>query len=74
MAGTAGGVTNNGIGVAGAAWNAQLMHICDLGYDGILYAAANGADIINASWYGGSRVSTSLRNHWISPPIWVRWW
>ena len=50
VAGTAGGVTNNGIGVAGAAWNAQLMHICSLSYAGILYAAANGADIINASW------------------------
>ncbi len=52
-AGVAGGVTNNGIGVAGAAWNAQLMHICGIGYAGILYAAANGADIINASWIGG---------------------
>ena len=50
VAGTAGGVTNNGIGVAGAAWNAQLMHICGIGYAGILYAATNGADIINASW------------------------
>ena len=50
VAGTVGAVTNNGIGVAGAAWNAQLMHICGNGYKGILYAAANGADIINASW------------------------
>ena len=54
VAGTAGGVTNNGRGVAGAAWNAQLMHICGLRYEGILYAAANGADIINASWIGSS--------------------
>ena len=64
-AGSASAVTNNGIGVAGAAWNASLMHInagCDydygicFGYEGILYAAANGADIINASWggYAGS--------------------
>ena len=53
VAGTAGAVTNNGIGVAGAAWNAQLMHICGL-YEGIVYAAANGADIINVSWGGGS--------------------
>lgn len=61
VAGTAGGVTNNGIGVAGAAWNAQLMHICGLSYRGILYAAANGADIINASWTGGSpEVSTFI--------------
>ncbi len=49
VAGAAGAVTNNGIGVAGAAWNAQLMHIRG-SYDGILYAAANGADIINTSW------------------------
>ncbi len=65
VAGAAGAVTNNGIGVAGASWNAELMHInayCRAwwgragicwGYEGILYAAANGADIINASW-GGS--------------------
>ena len=59
-AGAANAVTNNGVGVAGAAWNAEVMHInsgCpdrDLdicyGYQGVLYAAANGADIINASW------------------------
>ena len=61
VAGTAGGVTNNRIGVAGAAWNAQLMHVCGLGYKGILYAAANGADIINASWSGlRSEVSTFI--------------
>ena len=59
VAGTAGGVTNNGVGVAGAAWNAQLMYTCGSGYAGILYAAANGADIINASWGGGGlEVST----------------
>ena len=60
VAGAASAVTDNAIGLAGAAWNAELMHvntacwdevglICH-GYDGILYAAANGADIINASW------------------------
>ena len=59
VAGTASGVTNNSVGVAGAAWNAQLMHTCGLSYAGVLYAAANGADIINASWSGGSlEVST----------------
>ena len=60
VAGSASAVTNNNVGVAGAAWNAELMHInagCDTldnyicyGYEGILYAATNGADIINASW------------------------
>ncbi|MCY4673805.1 MAG: S8 family serine peptidase, partial [Bacteroidetes bacterium] len=63
-AGSASAVTDNGTGVAGAAWNAEIMHIntgCGraesdggicYGYEGILYAAANGADIINASWSG----------------------
>ena len=61
-AGAANAVTNNGVGVAGAAWNAEVMHInagCPdrdggicYGYQGVLYAAATGADIINASWGG----------------------
>ncbi len=64
VAGTASAVTDNNVGVAGAAWNAELMHI-NMGcpgpdddrnlcgaYDGVLYAAMNGADIINASWSG----------------------
>lgn len=60
-AGAAGAVTNNSIGVAGASWNASLMHInasdpsglgLRYGYSGVLYAAVNGADIINASWGG----------------------
>ena len=64
VAGAAGAVTDNATGLAGAAWNAELMHINSAcwnregsichGYDGILYAAANGADIINTSWSGFS--------------------
>ena len=60
VAGAASAVTDNGTGIAGAAWNAQLMHInagCQTSdrvicyaHEGLLYAAANGADIINASW------------------------
>ncbi len=62
VAGVASAVTDNGIGIAGAAWNAQIMPInvswvldsfIYYGYEGIIYAALNGADIINASW--GSR-------------------
>ena len=63
VAGAASAVTDNRTGIAGAAWNAQLMHInaaCHFidhficfGHEGLLYAAANGADIINASWGGG---------------------
>ena len=58
VAGVASAVRDNGIGIAGSAWNARLMHIkanCapsdqDYFYEGVLYAAINGADIINASW------------------------
>ncbi len=62
--GLAGAVTDNGVGIAGASWNVEIMHInagcggavadglvCH-GYQGVLYAAANGADIINTSWDG----------------------
>ena len=61
VAGVAAAVTNNGIGIAGASWNAQLMLVnasCEAdsficyGYAGIIYAAINGADIINTSWGG----------------------
>ncbi|MDE2833565.1 MAG: S8 family serine peptidase [Bacteroidota bacterium] len=62
VAGAASAVTDNNVGIAGAAWNAELMlinsacpglgsFVCK-GYEGILYAAVNGADIINASWGG----------------------
>ena len=60
-AGAASAVSDNTIGVAGASWNALLMHInasdslglgIRYGYEGILYAAMNGADIINTSWIG----------------------
>lgn len=60
VAGVAVATTNNGSGIAGMSWNARFMAIhagcadtgntiCS-GYPGILYAAANGADIINASF------------------------
>jgi subtilisin family serine protease/photosystem II stability/assembly factor-like uncharacterized protein len=55
-----GAVTNNGIGMAGTAWNAALMPVCAsapsgdnliaYGYEGILYAAMEGASVINCSW------------------------
>ena len=61
-AGAAGAVTDNRVGIAGSAWNARIMHVnagCSnsdgrfcYAYAGILYAAANGADIINASFSG----------------------
>ena len=65
VAGCAAAVTNNGTGVAGVGWNCSIMAIKTTedgqdgikhGYEGILYAAENGADVINTSWghSGGS--------------------
>jgi len=68
VAGAASAVTDNATGMTGASWNAQLMHInvscaedgeCDP-YRGIVYAAINGADIINTSW-GGATGGRELR-------------
>lgn len=50
--------TNNLIGVSSLGWNLTLMPIsCDYGtgsifkgYQGIIYAAENGADVVNCSW------------------------
>lgn len=66
-ASAAGAVTDNGIGVAGSSWNATIMPvnvgckddpwgIC-WGYEGVLYAAMNGAEIINTSWGEEGRTS-----------------
>jgi len=55
-----GAVTNNNSGMAGSSWNCRLMPInassatsdgdIEFGYEGIQYAYANGAKIINCSW------------------------
>ncbi|MER3329613.1 MAG: S8 family peptidase, partial [Candidatus Kapaibacterium sp.] len=66
VAGCASASTNNGIGIAAVGFNTKLMPIkCGSdnwnnggtrgifkGYEGIIYAAENGADIINCSWGG----------------------
>ena len=61
-AGEIGAVTNNGIGVAGTVWNAQIMPVQFLDSTGngsdtaaaaaIEYAVNHGAKVINASWGG----------------------
>lgn len=71
VAGISSAVTNNGIGVASIGFKCKIMAVKasrdDLrnsqgqaliayGYEGIIYAAENGADIINLSW-GGSGYS-----------------
>lgn len=62
VAGIVGARGNNGIGVAGVAWNCKLMAIRTLGFDGGFtsdiadafdYARRQGAHIINASHSGG---------------------
>lgn len=66
VAGCASAATNNGVGVASFGFNTKLMPIkCGSdnwnsggtrgifrGYEGLVYAAENGADIINCSWGG----------------------
>lgn len=62
ISGAASAVSNNGIGIASIGYNAKLMIIkagadnnakaIYRGYDGIKYAADNGAHIINCSWGG----------------------
>ena len=69
VAGTIAGVGNNGMGVVGVAWKAQIMAMRFLGPDGsgttsdavkcIDWAVANGAHILNNSW-GGPDVSPEL--------------
>ncbi len=60
VAGTIGAVGNDGVGVVGVNWKARIMALKFLGANGsgslyggaqsILYAAANGAQVVNASW------------------------
>jgi PKD repeat protein len=61
VSGTAGAQTNNGTGVASIGFNVSLMAVkignCNgsltHGYEGINWAANNGANVINMSWGGG---------------------
>lgn len=62
VAGTAAAVGNNGLGVVGMAWSAQVMAVKGLsdfgsGFESdlaaaIVYASENGADVLNNSWGG----------------------
>lgn len=69
VAGIAGAVSNNGVGVSSIGYSVRLMCVKSTnssssvthGYDGVLYAAENGADVINMSW-GGSTFSTTAEN------------
>jgi thermitase len=69
VAGIAAAITNNGIGVAGLGYSATIMNVKVLGDDGrgsyswiasgIVWAADNGAEVINLS-LGGSAASSAL--------------
>ncbi|NIO48381.1 MAG: S8 family serine peptidase [Candidatus Aminicenantes bacterium] len=71
VAGIAAAETDNGEGIAGVAWNCKILPVKvldNLGFgsyseiiDGIIWAADNGADVINLS-LGGDFPSTSLEN------------
>ena len=71
IAGIAAAATNNGVGIAGLGYNSSLMNVKVLGDDGrgfyswiaqgIIWAADNGANIINLS-LGGTISSTTLQD------------
>lgn len=71
VAGLIGAATNNGIGMAAVSWNSMILPVKALGADGsgsysaisnaIIWAADNGASIINLS-LGGTSASTTLQN------------
>lgn len=69
VAGISSARSNNGTGVASIGFSCKLMCVkatssstsVTNGYDGIVYAAANGADVINCSW-GGSTFTTTGQN------------
>jgi len=68
VSGTIAALGNNGIGVIGVAWNAQIMPVKGLDDNGygidstlgpaLIYAANNGADVISNSWAGAGTSQT----------------
>lgn len=70
VAGTVGAETDNGIGVASIGWDISIIPVAigrcsdgalTAGYDGIIWAADAGADVINMSW-GGAGSSNFAQN------------
>ena len=54
VSGIAGATTNNNLGVASISYNLKVMLVKGLYYNSIIYAAENGADVINCSWGSGT--------------------
>ncbi len=79
VSGLAGARTNNAIGAASLSWNPIIMPIsCSRpgatstiyrGYDAIIYAAENGARVINCSW-GGTNFSMPPMMRLPMPKAW----
>lgn len=69
VAGIVGARSNNSIGVASIGFSVKLMCVKSTssatsvtnGYDGVVYAAVNNADVINMSW-GGTGSSVTAQN------------
>jgi len=67
VAGIAGAVANNGLGIAGLAWNCRIMPVragnsegvftSEHAAEAIIYAAENKANVINLSWGGYEKIS-----------------
>lgn len=63
VSGIAGAVTNNNLGISSIGFDISIMPVkignCNgslvAGYEGITWAADNGADVINMSWGGGGQ-------------------
>ncbi|MCO5259552.1 MAG: S8 family serine peptidase [Crocinitomicaceae bacterium] len=76
VAGIVSAASNNGIGVSSIGYSCKLMcvkatdspTVVSHGYQGITYAAANGANVINASWGGpgGGTTGQNVINYAIS--------
>ncbi len=79
-AGCAAAITDNGTGIAGTSWGCKILPVrvgwlpdgasigvvrMDFASQGMIYAASEGADIINCSWGSSSYLSTAV-NYCIS--------